>query len=228
MDEKPITLETGKSIVLQLLVIGQRSGEAVISSPDLPAFATLDGSRLTLAPARSFVGDYAITLVAKSGSDTTSATLHVAVRRENTPPSARFWGWADSNGAQSMYCRPTGPLQGTPSIFAWVRDEEGDTVTWEVEVVKKGEPFTGKATYSLTGPVGVDHSDPSHCSGATPGLESCFELPFDGLGDGETYSFAMRMRDQFGAVTSFQYAGGGPEIGDGWWTAYCWEFTTAP
>jgi len=96
-------------------------------------------------------------------------------------------------------------------------------VTWEADVVKKGEPFTGRATDSVTAPVGVNAA--ADCDGGIPGIRSCFELPFKGLTDDGTYSFAMRMRDQLGAVTMLP---GERETGDGWWTSRCWEFTKAP
>ena len=52
--DKPLQVQAGENLLVQVVAVGRDSGSAVISSPDLPPFATLDGSLLTIAPDRSF------------------------------------------------------------------------------------------------------------------------------------------------------------------------------
>src|SRR5438132_1028786 len=75
----PLVVETDHTLMLQVLVIGEGADEATISSPDLPAFAKLQGAILTLSPSREYQGDYTLTLVATAGPSTSSARLHVSV-----------------------------------------------------------------------------------------------------------------------------------------------------
>jgi len=237
MDARPVVLTTGESVVIQLLVIGQHASEAAISSADLPPFATLDGSRLTLAPTRAFQGDYSMTLVAESGSSNASATLHVSVQRDNTPPFLMLGGfsWADANGGPYDSSGPCTPeLHGTAAVHAFLGDAEGDSVTWEAEVVPKGQPFSGKPTQSVSAAVGIV----ADCSAAHDPYHSCkggryfyrdFELPLEGLAIGTTYSVAIRLRDQLGAVATSMPAMSVTDIGNGWWTGGCGlEFTLVP
>src|SRR3954470_11932018 len=232
IDEKPMGLTTGESIVIQLLVIGQDASDATISSPDLPPFATLAGSRLTLAPGRAFQGDYSLTLIAKAGSSSASATLHVTVVRDNSAPvvGAAGFTWGDNTAnLYPMYCIPH-ELHGTASLYAFVGDADGDSVTWDAEVVPEGQPFSGRPTHSLTAPVGVDHAE--RCGGAYDRFHACFQLRFDGLAPG-SYSVAMRVRDALGAPATRLPGGLGrpeqQENGDGWWTSpNCYAFTLVP
>jgi hypothetical protein len=222
VDEKPIVVSTGQSLVVQLFVIGHDAAGAVITSPDLPAFATIDASRLTLSPDRNFIGNYAITLVAKSGESSASATLHVSVDRDNSPPTVGAPNWGDDRGVFDMpLCSPD--FHGILAMSVAVTDAEHDDVTMEAEVVPKGQAFTGEATHALTATMGVNHA--RFCITSDP-FSSCIELPFTGLANGMTYSFAMRFRDQFGAAAT--RVAGAQEIGDGWFTQRCWEFTQLP
>ena len=226
--DSSIVLETNQTVVLQLLVVGVGSNEAVISSPDLPAFATLDGSRLTLAPGRSYEGDYLLTLLAKTPSSTASSVLHVSVTRRNTPPSVSLILVSDPTGiwpACNPMLRTSDELHGLASVDVVVSDAEGDAVTIEAEVVPKGQAFSGVATHSITASVGVNHASRCTAGGAN---QTCIELPFVGLQTGKTYSFALRIRDQIGANADLPYEA--TPAGDGWWTNSfsCWSFALVP
>ena len=98
VSDTPITLQAGQTLALQLLVIGAGSEQATISSPDLPPFAVLQGSLLTLSPSRQYEGDYTLTLVATTQSSNASASLHVTVQRPETAPRLWFFSISGTSG----------------------------------------------------------------------------------------------------------------------------------
>lgn len=231
--DSPIILEAGESIVLQLLVIGAGATEAEISSPGLPPFAVLHGSRLRLSPGRSYEGDYSLTFIAKAGSSTASAVLQVTVTRRNTAPSlignspmlGNDRGIYGSLDMLPTLLWPRREVPGTAAIDVVLGDAEGDAVTVDAEIVLKGQPFSGVPTHSVTAPVGVDSDPTQHCHAAYDAFHACIQLPFPRLAVGQTYSFALRIRDQLGATATFP---GSDKLGDGWWTSTYWWFAQGP
>lgn len=182
--DTPVEMLAGSTMLVQVLVLGPGAAEAVLSSPDLPAFATLAGSVLTLAPTRAFEGDHLITLVATAGASTVSAVLHVHVTRPNAPPQLVFVQMGDDDLTRSWNVCP-GPrctIGGLASAIAVVSDDDGDDVTVEVELAPADEPFAGVPTHSAT--------VPSNASA---------RVPLPGLAPGSAYRFVMRLRDALGA-----------------------------
>lgn len=76
-----VQLRAGETRIVELGAIGAASGPATFSGTSLPAFATLQGPILTLAPQRRDAGDYSLTLMVKAGEESSSADLHLAVTR---------------------------------------------------------------------------------------------------------------------------------------------------
>jgi hypothetical protein len=185
VDGAPLEVVAGTTTVVQILVMGDGAGSALISSPGLPAFATLTGARLTLAPTREHEGDYAIALVATAGSSEATASLDVRVSRPNTAPVAdeNLVVMLDDGWSRNISTCPGQrcAIAGTPSVEVFVTDADGDPVTVELELVEAGQPFPGTATYATT-------------SAAFP-----VDFPLPGLIPGTAYEFAIRARDAVGA-----------------------------
>jgi hypothetical protein len=195
----PIVLETDHTTVLELLVIGEGADEATISSPDLPPFATLKGSILTLSPTRAFQGDYSLTLVATAGTSTSSAKLQVTVIRFNSAPTLNGYTLFDSTGwIDTVYHPWPVTFYGTPVFGMHVADAEGDIVTAEMEVIPAGQVFSAVPTHAATAPVGTDTGV---CVENYDAFHACIELELTGLTIGQRYMFAIRVRDSFGAST---------------------------
>jgi hypothetical protein len=227
-------MQGGQTRDIQLLVIGTGSERATFSA-DLPSFAKLVGSVLTLSPKRADEGQYVVTVTAIVGDESARTTMQVVVRSPNTPPSwmmnpiaaggillgddAGIYGPGPMvGGCPGASCE----LKGLPSIYAsTVCDQEDDPVTVDVEIVPLGQPFTKTPTHSRTGQVGVNNGGPrcqtafEHCS--------CFQVPADGLARGTTYAFAVRLTDARGAVTTSR------DAPDGWVSQPSFlQFKTAP
>lgn len=205
VSDMPITMQAGQTLALQLLVIGAGSEQATISSPDLPPFATLQGSRLTLSPSRQYEGDYTLTLVASTQSSTASASLRLTVQRPETAPRPQVFFLSATNGDNlGGFCLdlPTCVLYGTPIFYLSAVDDEGDPVTWDIELVSSEQPFSGSPTQTLTQPV------------TRPPYPPEVQMPFSGLTVGQSYSFAVRCRDGLGAACS--WSSGRSSGQDGW------------
>src|SRR5438445_11071953 len=65
-----IDMQGGQTREIQLLVVGAKA-EQVNYSAELPAFARLAGSLLTLTPTRSDAGSYKLTVTATAGNEST-------------------------------------------------------------------------------------------------------------------------------------------------------------
>jgi hypothetical protein len=201
VSKDPLLVETDHTFVLQLLVIGEGADEATISAPDLPPFATLRGSILTLSPGREYQGDYTLTLVATAGAKTSSAKLQVSVIRFNSAPVVNGIAQFDSTGFVDVLTNPSCfprpcRLHGTPVLGVYVVDAEGDSVTVEMEVVPVGQALSGVPTHRATAPVGTDRGP---CLDAHP-FHACIEVELTGLATGQQYVYATRVRDSLGAT----------------------------
>ena len=231
----PIEMQGGQTREIQLLVIGA-TGEQVTFSAQLPPFAKLVGSLLTLSPGRADAGDHQLTVTATAGAQSTSAELHVIVSAPNTPPRWRPITTMLGNNDGVYSNRPCSPacgicpgdtcVLGSPvSLFATVCDADLDPVTVDVEVVSLGSQFAKTPTHSLTAPVGKLQS--LYCSYLDPAC-ACFQIQFPDLRFGASYEFAVRITDAQGAVASFPYASDGLVPSDGWVHLSNWRFKTAP
>jgi hypothetical protein len=203
-----VSVAPGQTRTIDLIVIGAGNDPVVVSSPDLPAFATLVDMMLTLSPSATDAGSYDIQLVATLSSDagqcpSSKATLSVTVL--NTAPSflepVPLQGVADavglhrsrlgpfnvSNMCPGPYCQLRGPV----SLTYVVCDADLDDLSLDVEVVDAGSPLAGIATVSKTvslknAPSGGD------CATITVG--------FPPLSEGQAYDYAFRVRDAAGLV----------------------------
>jgi hypothetical protein len=209
-----VELRAGETRTVVLLAVG--ADEPVkFGSHDLPAFAKLDGPILTLAPQRSDSGDYALTLSAEAGRESTSADLQVHVLRFNTAPR-----WNPISNFQ----RPNGSLTDdasgirypcpsrtyctvAPDSFVWVGacDAEGDGIAVDVEVVPRGQPFAKKATFSATAPPMYPPPRYGNCAN--------LHVHMPGLIPEQSYDFSVRVRDLLGAVAEV------PGAPDGWYVS---------
>ncbi len=204
-----ITMQGGETRLVQLLVVGAVPGPVTFSAQG-PAFVTLDGPLLTLSPARADQGEYAITVMAKSGSQTASTSLDLVVNRYNSPP--RFFADTVGLGDDRMNGRFLCPNPsfctafGTPKLWLAGCDPEGDGMTMDVEVVIRGHPFSGQPSYSRS------TSAVFNCGA---GIIWNVTVSLPGLATEQSYDFAVRLTDQFGAT-------------NGWVTRPMWGFDQGP
>ncbi len=210
-----VELMAGDSLLVQVLVAGDVSGTATIAPTQLPSFATLDGSRLRLAPSRAVTpGTYHVALSASAGGETASAEFEVEISRYNVNPEMVFQRWSDDD--QDKYtCRIHTPLignqlytaadcrfDGDPRIQYDFKDTDGDAVEVEFEFVSNGA-FTGVATHRVTAP-------------ATPGIDLAQgSLVISGLQNGTTYRVAIRACDVAGGCWQILGPVRAP-LGNGW------------
>jgi hypothetical protein len=190
-------------------------GPVSISIEDPPGFATLNGQLLTLSPTRADQGDYPIALVAESGGEKASTTLTVTVVRPNSAPSPVSLHLSDA-GIHDLATCPGNwcTAIGTPYVGVGTDDRDGDAVTIDLEVVRRGEPFSGKPTYSQTLP-------------GSKRFQQSAVFTLDGLAPGQSYLLAVRACDQFRMCAnppeSITGVGGpddqGVALAEGWVTA---------
>jgi hypothetical protein len=229
----PIEMQGGETREIQLLVIGIDADQASFSA-DLPPFAKLVGSVLTLFPSRVDAGDYAFTITAAAGDSSSQATIHVIVTSPNTAPTWQPWDieLGDDLGIYNTSCPPgfrcevcpsaSCELEDSPSVYlSAVCDAEDDMVTVDVEVVRVGQQFTKTATNSYTGQVGRDQAQSGRCLNGIAHC-SCFQILLTGLAPATSYEFAVRVSDARGLVATF------PDAADGWVSYPSWQFSTHP
>jgi hypothetical protein len=144
VSDVPLELVAPTSLVVQLLVIGAGGNSVTITTPGAPAFASLSGTLLTLAPTREDVGRHDIPLVATTATQQANASLHVIVTRANTGPM-----WLPPPGiGETMTDASERPVIPRATMEAMVCDKEGDNITFQVEVIPAGTAFAGVATHS--------------------------------------------------------------------------------
>jgi hypothetical protein len=238
MPATPIEIAGGHTREIQILVIGAPAEEVTLSA-ELPSFATLVGSLLTLAPQRADAGNYQLTITATAGAQSTSSELYVTVSAPNSPPS---WSSRDvmlGSGDDGVFSNPPGPggtlppmicpshncvLANPISVFvARICDADGDSVTVDVEVILLGAGFTKTPTHTVSGQVGRPQT--AYCQDGDPNC-SCFQLPLGDLAPDTSYEFAVRIMDEHGALASFRQAYDGTMPGDGWVHLPEWQVKT--
>ena len=219
-----VTMQAGETRLVRFMVVGEVPESVTFSATGLPSFASLTGPLLTLSPARSDAGETVVTVTASAGSESASASLRVVVERGNKPP---LWhaGVGDhyllrddapyNQGYHHVGICP-GPsctLVGTPRLLLELGEPDGDAINVEVEVVVRGQAFSRKATH-----IGRKERE--------PGAYSLYELemPLTGLTTDQSYDFAIRVTDEFGASYDMKSS-------DGWvyaWGLLPFEFDLGP
>jgi hypothetical protein len=221
-----LTLQGGETRVVQILVLGSVSAPVTFSGRNLPAFANLDGPLLTISPHRADKGTFDLTLVATAGEQTATGALRVTVTRTNSPPVVMV-GFVDNLTHYTNVC-PSPSLctvTGAARVELDACDPEGDGIRFEVEVTSRDHPFSGTATYS-TFVSGLDPARKPACCGLS-GTCARAEFALAGLTLEESYRFAIRVVDEFGAIASYRYEPA--SVGaDGWATYDRWGFDQGP
>lgn len=136
--DTPLQLTAPTSVLLQIVVVGADGNAVSVSSPDLPPFASLQGTLLTLAPGYEDVGSYAIELDATTSQATATGVLSVQVTRSNTGPYFLMPMFVN-NGVDG---------NPVPHLLGAVCDKEGDNFTYEVEIVSVDQALANVATYT--------------------------------------------------------------------------------
>ena len=208
-----IELRAGETRNVVLIAVGT-DAPVTFAGRDLPGFAKLEGPVLTLAPQRADSGEYALTLIAQDGRESSSAALRLHVLRSNTAPRwspqitllrpSRSLG-DDVYGARYACPGPTS-CTAVPNSFVQVYafDTEGDGIVVDLEVVPRGQPFAKKPTFSASAP--AVYPPPSY------GNQVNLRVYMPGLTPEQSYDFAVRVRDQLGAIAE---VAGAP---DGWYS----------
>jgi len=219
-----IEMTAGETRSVVLVAVG--ADEAVqFTSDGLPAFAKLEGPILTLAPQRGDGGDYTVTLTATAGRDSSSVALHLHVLRFNTPPrwsqSTDFHGPSPALragiGIFRVPCPSPTRCTAAPDSFVEVPnvcDADGDGMEIDVEVVPRGQPFLKQPNFTASAPSRYPPPPPGNCSD--------LRVYLLGLVAEQSYDFAVRIRDQFGAVAEV------PGATDGWYTSAQLGFDQGP
>ena len=192
VQDAPLTLVAPTSVLIQLLVVGGDGGSVTITSPGAPAFVSITGSLLTLAPTRADAGRYEVHLVATSATQESEAFLHVEVTRTNTGP---MWlpepiiEGTDTDTSER-------PIVQQATMYALVCDDEGDNITFEVEAVPAGAAFKRVPTASEL----VDFAVTPPLSYEEPIICGEFRVPLTGLPPGE-YDVAVHAVTRSGSRT---------------------------
>jgi len=215
-------MRAGETRMLALVVVGSVSSPVTYEVKNAPAFATLEGAVLTLSPQRQDAGEYAMDLVATAGRESQTTSLHLTVMRFNSAPRASFqYGirFGDSSGSRgACIYAPTPPgctLGPDPYVTTLVCDPDGDAMTVDVEVVPRGTAFSKKPGFSVSAPA-MYPPDPrsGNCANVV--------VAMPGLAPEQSYDFAIRARDQFGAVALT------PGFPDGWYRSDRTAFDQGP
>jgi hypothetical protein len=188
-----------------------------------------------------------VELVATAGPNAATAALAVAVTRPNSSPTpAPFYSFymADSTGIfppdgpcvsiydpDRLHCCPgeTCVIGKPTELVVDACDGEGDAITADVEIIAPEGAFTGEPTHSVTWRPG----EPQNLRCSRSGPCGCFGVTLDGLAPGTTYAFGVRLRDEWGATTSWEgsyWASREPfgEQDPEWLRVRMLRFTTSP
>lgn len=228
-DRSVVSMTSGDTLLLAVVVVGTAPTEVKLTTTDLPAFVKLDGAILHVTPARTEAGEYTFTVTATAGHESASLPVDLIVKRYNNPPDwagsqVGFWlkdtgpsGCGNQCTGLACYQCPPCPgsqctIAGTPILHTTMLDPDGDAVTTDIEVVPHGEPFKGTPTHSVTMP-----------RSAPPGAGYILEISLSGLSRAAGYDFAIRIRDEFGALCVHgTTTGGNPPNADGWFQDRVW------
>jgi hypothetical protein len=185
---EPVTMSPGQSLLLRIVVLGDGAETATLSSPDLPAFATLSGMTMTLSPGRTDLGDYRITVVAQAGAHSASTQIAVAVRRANSAPT-----FGAGNALLDGDLFDSSLLFFAPTYCVDASDAEGDPIIADFEVVVGGAPFSNVPTQSAR---------LTQCTPAGTALQCLQCVPLVAP-PGHSYAIQVRLRDDLGATSDW-------------------------
>jgi hypothetical protein len=189
-------VESRATTVLILVALGSE-GPVQFSMEEAPAFATLLGDRLTLAPTVNDLGSYPVTVNATDGVHSDSKTLTILVQgAKNTAPVFNGIQYISDSISSQPGSGWTGCM-GTPWIeVRGAHDEDGDALRLEAEVVKEDVAFSGSANYvsALQKP-----------NGGPTGKDTAFRLELPGLVLGQPYRVADRIVDEWGAASPWAH-----------------------
>src|SRR4051812_45614401 len=96
-----------------------------------------------------------------------------------------------------------------PYLLVYACDAEGDALVADVEVVPRGQPFSRKPTFSGSWPAVYPAPPGGNCAAV--------RVPMPGLTPEQSYDFAVRVSDEFGAVFERWYSS------DGWFQLRSWQ-----
>lgn len=203
-DSTTIDMQPGETRSIAFMLVGSPTGGVTFSANGLPTFATLKGPLLLLNPTPSDQGEFRVTVTANTASESANISLRIVVHRQPLPPR-----WADVSQGAYFLSDDKGPhirgicpgpyctTVGTPKLSAQLCDDSGAAINFEVEVVPRGQAFTGRATHSNFLP----RSSTANCGTVTVALA--------GLLAEQSYAFRLRISDEFGVVAAFPPADAG-------------------
>jgi len=144
------------------------------------------------------------------------------VEHHNTTPTWTFFGgdfnYSDDVPYFRYYCPQAAycTASGIPNLGTSACDADGDAMTFDVEVVRRGQAFTRVPNYSQKSA----RNPPDNCAG--------FGIALTGLTQEDSYVFAMRLSDEWGAVAIPPNAPAGWVSPDGWVSDPAWGFDQGP
>jgi hypothetical protein len=174
---------------VQVVILGAGAEPVTVSSPDLPAFATMSGTTLNLAPGTADLGVHSFTLVATSGKLSDRAEMTVVVERGNTAPSLKIAWLQDADSGDVAR-----ELLFNPRVTVSACDAESDPLTVELEVTPAADPFSGIPTQTAP------------CAPLAPGDCCWARVPLEVV-PGARYKARARARDDLGGVSDWRPAG---------------------
>ena len=201
-----VEMRAGETLSIAFVLVGNVPDHVTFSATGLPSFATLSGAVLTLAPTRRDQGEFTFTVAASAGSESASTSVRLVVSLSNTAPTwnGQVWPYLvedDKGFHHAMICPgPHCTIVGTMKVHLNVCDDDGDGINLDVEVVPRGQAFSGQATYSgslprLSGPSNNPYKPTQNCG------QLSVALP--GLSPDQSYEFTLRISDEFGATAVY-------------------------
>lgn len=208
---------------------GSGHGQAVFTGQALPAFATLRGAALLLAPENRDSGHYAFSIVANEGGESDASAFTLDVARRNVPPQLNgAITVGDTSASPPVTAFPQYACPGpsctvfaTPIVAVSACDPDGDPLTVQVEVVPMGQAFTRHATVSATVPA-------RRCTAPTSFSEFLLSTELGALSAGQTYSVSVRVVDPDGAIWQRPAGVTAEDIPNGGWVDYSPAFQQGP
>ncbi len=144
-----VTMAEGQTLMVTFTATDPDSDMLTFTSMGLPAFGTIAGNVLTLAPMLGQAGVFTVIITASDGDLTDSKTFTLSVSASNTAPNLSNAGQFDNASAPIT---PGATVTGPPTIRATVADAQGDSVKLEVEVTTGAFTNVANQTSALTAP----------------------------------------------------------------------------
>ena len=196
-DGIPITMQTRESKSFALLAVGAKSSKLTFTSKNLPAFATLQQSILTLSPGATDGGTYHFSISVNNDGNSASSEFALTVVHPADPPvwSQDLLPFLNDDIGQRYFACPgsTCTVIGTPVVTVEGCTTNGDDLLVDVEVVPHGQQMTGQPTFTQ------QFSSPA-CSIGSMFPASPQTVPLPGLTPGERYDFSLRVSNTAGVA----------------------------